>query len=206
VKAGETRQQIIEAAGKVFHRHGVNGSSLEMLAQEAGLTRGAIYWHFKDKVEIFLAVRESALLPVAEEIESIFTSRYFADPLDCIDAALRRFFEILDGCPNVRMVLETIICRCEQVAEFADVRSDFEWSATDFLARLEGVYCEAAALGTLRPGLQPSCIARDTWAFFCGLVNRFLLSDADGKIRSQVFEMISFHMALRRYPAERSSV
>jgi hypothetical protein len=96
------------------------------------------------------------------------------------------------------MVLETITCRCEQVAEFADMRSDFEWSTTDFLARLEGAYREAVALGTLRPGLPPRFIARDTWAFFCGLVNRFLLSEANGKFRSQVFEMISFHMALRR--------
>lgn len=203
-QAGETRQVIIEAARTVFHRQGVNGSSLETLAQEAGLTRGAIYWHFKDKAELFLAVRESALLPIQAEIDSIFTSGQYADPLDRIDAALRRFFAILQGRPGVRMVLETIICRCEQVAEFADVRSDFEWSATDFLARLEGVYCEAAARGTLRPNLPPGFVARDTWVFFCGLVNRFLLSDIDGKFRSQVTEMISFHMALRRYPGRTS--
>lgn len=197
-QAEETRQQIIEAARRVFHRQGVNGSSLEVVAQEAGLTRGAIYWHFKDKADIFLAVRQSVLLPILAEIESILLAEHYADPLDCIDAALRRFFQILLERPCVRMVLETITCRCEQVAEFADVQSDFEWSTTDFLARLECVYCKAEALGTLRPGLSPKSTAKDTWAFFYGLVNRFLLSDVEGKFRSQVFEMISFHMVLRR--------
>lgn len=194
----ETRQQIIEAARSVFHRNGVTGSSLEMVAREAGLTRGAIYWHFKGKAEIFLAVRQSVLSPIQEEIESIFASGRCTDPLNAIELALRRFFEILEAHPEVKMVLETITCRCEQVAEFADVRSDIEWSTTDFLLRLEYVYCEAAALGVLAPGLSPAAIARDTWVFFYGLVSRFLLSDAGGMFRGRVAEMISFHMALRR--------
>jgi TetR/AcrR family acrAB operon transcriptional repressor len=198
VQAEETRQQIIEAARSVFYRQGVNGSSLEMVALEAGLTRGAIYWHFKDKADIFLAVRQSVLLPILAEIESIFVNEHYADPLDCIDAALRRFFQILQERPCVRMVLETITCRCEHVAEFADIQSGFEWSPTDLLTRLESVYGAAAELGTLRPDLPPKAIARDTWAFFHGLVNRFLLCEANGKFRSQVFEMIAFHMALRR--------
>lgn len=203
-QAEQTRQQIVEAARSVFHRQGVNGSSLEMVAQEAGLTRGAIYWHFKDKAELFLAVRESVFLPIQAELESILVSDGYSDPLDGIDATLRRFFQILQERPGVRMVLETITCRCEQVAEFADVRSDFEWTTMNFLARLECVYREAAALGSLCPGLPPKSLALDTWAFFCGLVNRLLLSDANGKFSTQVFEMITCHMALRRHSGRRT--
>jgi len=197
-QAGQTRQLIIEAARSVFHRHGVTRSSLEMVAQEAGLTRGAIYWHFKDKAEIFRAVRQSILLPIQAEMESIFASAHYADPLDAVEAALHCFFGILEEHPETVMVLETITCRCEQVAEFADVRSDIEWSTADFLLRLECVYGEAAALGSLVSGLSPKIVAKDTWAFFYGLMNRFLSSDASGKFRSRIAEMITFHMALRR--------
>ncbi len=198
-QALETRQQIIDAARTVFHQSGVNRSSLDRVAQVAGLTRGAIYWHFKDKVELFLAVRVNVLFPMFEEIDSIIRSDSYADPLDGIEAALRRLFQILEDCPSVRMVLETMVNRCEHVAEFANVQSDRDGAATEFLSRLEYAYRRAAALGTLGSGLDPKLIARDTWAFAYGVMCRILGGDADCGFRNHVRELISLHMALRRF-------
>jgi len=195
-QAQETRQQIIDAARTVFHRCGVARSSLDMVAQVAGLTRGAIYWHFKDKEELFLAVRVNVVLPMFEEIDSIINSDSYADPLDGIEAALRRFFKILENCPDVRMVLETVVNRCEHVAEFANVQSELDGPATEFL---EYAYCKAAALGTLCSDLDPKLIARDTSAFAYGLMQRILAGEDDCGFRDQVSELISLHMALRRF-------
>lgn len=200
-QAKETRQQIIDAARTVFHQWGVSRASLDRVARAAGLTRGAIYWHFKDKAELFLAVRENVLLPVHVEIDAIIGSARHADPLDGIEAALRRFFQALDESPAVRMVLETIACRCEQVAEFADVQSEIDRPTHAFLARLEAAYREAAAVGTLRAGPDPGLLARDTWAFASGLMYRLLAYEADREIGVHVREMISLHMALRRAAA-----
>lgn len=198
-QAQETRQQIIDAARKVFHQWGVNRSSLDMVARVAGLTRGAIYWHFRDKAELFLAVRENVLVPIRTEIGAIVGSEHYADPLDGIEAALKRFFQILDTSPSVRMVLETIACRCEQVAEFADVQSEIDRPTTEFLAKLENAYRAAAVMGTLRPGLDPRLTACDTWAFAYGLMYRLLSGDADVGFRNRVGEMVALHMALRRF-------
>ncbi|MFB0936471.1 MAG: TetR family transcriptional regulator, partial [Propionivibrio sp.] len=125
-QARETRQQILDAAKTVFHRWGVNRSSLDLVAQAAGLTRGAVYWHFKNKAELFLAVREDVLFPVIDEIDSIISSGHEGDPLDGVEAALRAFFRILEDSPDVRMVFDTIVNRCEHVAEFANVLSDVD--------------------------------------------------------------------------------
>lgn len=198
-QAGETRQQIIDAARTVFHQCGVSHSSLDRVAQVAGLTRGAIYWHFKDKAELFLAVRANILFPVFEEIDSIVGSDAYVDPLDGIEAALRKFFQILDDCPGVKMLLETIVNRCERVAEFAGVQSELDRPTTEFLAKLEHAYREAAALGTLRLGLDPRLIARDTWAFTYGLMVRLLAGNADRGFRYDVPKMIALHMSLRRF-------
>lgn len=60
-EAEMTRQRLLDAAERVFHARGVSRSSLEDVAREAGLTRGAIYWHFKDKVALFEAVLARAV-------------------------------------------------------------------------------------------------------------------------------------------------
>ncbi len=51
-----TREAILDAALRVFSRKGYALSTLEDIAKEAKVTRGAIYWHFENKVEIYAAL------------------------------------------------------------------------------------------------------------------------------------------------------
>jgi TetR/AcrR family acrAB operon transcriptional repressor len=51
-----TRESILDAALRVFSRKGYALSTLEDIAKEAKVTRGAIYWHFENKVEIYAAL------------------------------------------------------------------------------------------------------------------------------------------------------
>ena len=67
-EAEETRRQIIEAARRVFLECGVGSTSLEKIAAAAGVTRGAVYWHFKNKTDLFFAMREDAVLPFLDRV------------------------------------------------------------------------------------------------------------------------------------------
>jgi TetR/AcrR family acrAB operon transcriptional repressor len=62
-EADLTRSLIIEAARRVFLECGVGGTTFERIAAAAGVTRGAVYWHFRNKTELFFAMREQAILP-----------------------------------------------------------------------------------------------------------------------------------------------
>src|SRR6478735_7796316 len=62
-EAHETRNRILDAAEQVFHDRGVAHASLEDVAAAAKVTRGAIYWHFKDKAELFDAMMQRVVLP-----------------------------------------------------------------------------------------------------------------------------------------------
>lgn len=197
-EAKKTRQQIIDAARTVFHRNGVAHSTLEQVAAAAGLTRGAVYWHFKDKAELFLAVRADVFVPLGERVDAILLSDSHADPLDAIEAALKEFFLVLDECPTVRQVLEIISLRCEHVAEFADAQTDADHPGVEFLKKLEQVYAKAARQGSLQAGLQPVAMALDTWAFVGGLLHALLTRGFEKKFKSQVGSMIAAHMSLRR--------
>lgn len=59
-EAQATRNALIDAAERLFDSQGVSRTSLQDIAQAAGATRGAIYWHFKDKADLFNAMMERA--------------------------------------------------------------------------------------------------------------------------------------------------
>ncbi len=65
----ETREELIAAAAKVFAHRGFHGASLEQIAQEAGYSTGAVYWHFKGKDDLFLAVYEAQAVARVRDIE-----------------------------------------------------------------------------------------------------------------------------------------
>jgi len=197
-EALRTRQQIIDAARSVFHQHGVAHSSLEQVAGAAGLTRGAVYWHFKDKAELFFAMREDVFVPMRERIDAILFSDVYSNPLDAIEAALLAFFQVLDECPVVRQVLEIMVLRCELVNEYAEAQAEVHRPSDEFLQKIDKVYKKAAAQGALPPGLEPEAMARDTWAFTSGLLYSLLARNFEKKLKMQIPAMIAAHMSLRR--------
>ena len=67
-EAEQTRQALLDAAMTVFHQRGVARASLDQIARAAGLTRGALYWHFKNKEHLFEALCERHLAVMHEEM------------------------------------------------------------------------------------------------------------------------------------------
>jgi len=64
---GTARERILDAALAEFHDHGYAGTSLQAIAKRAGLTKGAVYWSFRDKQDLFLAlVHERVDVPAGE--------------------------------------------------------------------------------------------------------------------------------------------
>lgn len=197
-EAEQTRKDIIDAARRVFFQRGVVRSTLEQIAREAGVTRGAVYWHFKDKAELFFAMREHVFVPMIERTDALLYSEAFANPLDAIEASVTEFFRVLDDCAVVREVFEIMISRCEYVDEFATVQVEVGRPALNFLEKIERMYRLAADKGMLRPAVAPEDAARDTWAFTSGLLNLMFGCRRGTGLESEIPGMIKAHMALRR--------
>jgi TetR/AcrR family transcriptional regulator, transcriptional repressor for nem operon len=60
-KAAENREKVLAAAAKLFRERGLEGVGVDALAEEAGLTHGAVYSHFKSKNELAAAAVRQAL-------------------------------------------------------------------------------------------------------------------------------------------------
>jgi len=61
-EAAETRQRILDTALDVFSRKGYSRTTFVDIAQPIGLTKGAVYWHFKTKTDLLVALIEECLI------------------------------------------------------------------------------------------------------------------------------------------------
>lgn len=113
-EALETRHRILDAAEAVFHARGVARPSLADIAEAAGVTRGAIYWHFKNKSDLFAAMCDRVHLPVEAlcEPERIASQE---DPLGGIRDIVALVFRETVVNPQWRRVFEIVFHKCEMV-------------------------------------------------------------------------------------------
>ncbi|RTL34013.1 MAG: TetR family transcriptional regulator [Rhodocyclaceae bacterium] len=107
-----TRRHILDAARRVFLECGVARTTLEKVAAAAGVTRGAVYWHFRNKTDLFFAMREQATLPFVDRV--VFDEAE-ADPLQGIERALREIIHIMEDQPETRETIEILSFKCEYV-------------------------------------------------------------------------------------------
>lgn len=78
-EAQETRQHILDVALRLFSQQGVSSTSLGEIAKAAGVTRGAIYWHFKDKSDLFSEIWELSESNIGE-LELEYQAKFPGDP------------------------------------------------------------------------------------------------------------------------------
>lgn len=194
-----TRQQIIDAARKMFFHHGIARTTLEAIAAEAGVTRGAVYWHFQNKVALFFALREQTVLPIVDHInDMLLEPKNASNPLDGIEQALLAPFTVLERDEVAREVFQIMQLRCEYVGEFAAVAAEFEGAQNSMIRKFSRGYRCAQAKGLLRAGLRPSWLALDSVMFLSALIRRYLLTKEKGMGQSDVSLAIRSHLALRR--------
>ena len=80
--AGATRERLVEAAVRLITRHGFAGTSLQMIADELGFTKAAIYYHFRTREQLLSAVVEPFLTRIQTVIEEAEGQRSAAGRAD----------------------------------------------------------------------------------------------------------------------------
>ncbi len=172
-EAWETRQRILDAAEQVFQRQGVSRTSLSHIATEAGVTRGAIYWHFKNKVDLYDAMIRRVLDP--EESPCGNDMLAMGDPLRAIRGLAVDFLQRVALDPRHQRVLEIAWHKCEYVGEMAAIRDSHLECGRRFIALLETVMRRAQDLGQLSTVVSPRQAAVGVMALLDGLVVNWTL-------------------------------
>lgn len=102
-RSAETRRSLLVAARSLFIERGFVSASTPALVERAGLTRGALYHHFKDKSEVLQAVLEEEARQVAEEIESAAPAN--ASPVEALRAGSIAYLNAMAVPGRTRLLL-----------------------------------------------------------------------------------------------------
>jgi len=93
----DTRTRILEAGRRMFAAYGYAQASLDKVASAAGMTKGAVYWHFSSKQDLFLAILENSLQKQLRQLpaqaEQLFAS---GDPEAALAEWLQEQFACLE--------------------------------------------------------------------------------------------------------------
>ena len=194
-----TRQRIIDAARQVFLTRGVSKSTLEHIATQADVTRGAVYWHFKNKTDIFYALRDRAFLPLIDRMyDTLATQTDDIDPLTQIENSLCDTINELNENIEMRQIYEIMMIKCEYVDEFASVLQQILNNCADITEKIQSAYERALTQQLLSTTQSPRALALDTHLFFSGLLHMWV-KDADGsRFRHQAKQLVQSHINLRR--------
>lgn len=172
-----TRNALLDTAERVFSERGVSHTSLADIAKASGVTRGAIYWHFKDKADLFCEMVGRITLPM-EDAPCQVNHGNAADPLASIRAMMIGILKRITDDEQARRVFHVVFHKCEYVDEMTAVWERFTEMQVGCLKGIEQGLNAAVKRGHLPKDLDTRRAALGLHAMLDGLLSKWA-SDPD---------------------------
>ena len=172
-EAAATREALIDAAAQVFRAKGVARATLSEVAAAAGVTRGAIYWHFRDKAELLEAMCERVAMPMEAMLAATGSDRR-DDPLGRLRAMVVCGLSRLARDTRVQAVFDVLFQKCEFMSGMTLVAQRQRAADHDCGRRVIALIEEAIARGQLPADCDPRLAAQLMKAFMIGIMHEWV--------------------------------
>ncbi|QLF92355.1 TetR family transcriptional regulator [Pseudomonas sp. ABC1] len=166
-EAEKTRIAILEAAERLFLDKGVAHTSLDQIARDAGVTRGAVYWHFQNKAHLVNEMLNQVRLPPEQLAERMQD----CDPHQPLTALRDMCIEVMQSIgmnPQKCRIFTILLHRCEFTEELREAEERHNAFISEFIRLSEQVVQRAEAY--LRPGITPRQAVISIHALIVGLM------------------------------------
>jgi AcrR family transcriptional regulator len=173
----DTREQVLAAAARVFARNGFHATSLEAVAEEAGFSRGAVYYNFADKEELFLELLDRRCAERAQDLREVFRD----DDADVAETsrqaqlAAQHALDAMTGDPEWRALYLEFLAHAARDRAF---RRRFARRTEEMRSALEEIVVERAAPFADALGMTPRQLAVVIDALGVGLWGHHMLHGA----------------------------
>jgi AcrR family transcriptional regulator len=154
----ETREHVLAAAARVFAARGFHATSLDAIAEEAGFSRGAVYYNFADKEELFLELLDRRCAERAQDLRAVF-----AGTEDDVEATSRQAqlaaehaLDAMTGDPEWRALYIEFLAHAARDAAF---RRRFSKRTQEMRSALEEVVVERTRPVADALGMEPEQLA-----------------------------------------------
>ena len=147
------QQAILDAAVRLFSKHGFDGVSMRTIAQEAGVSKSNIYHHFRSKEELYLAIMQSSAAWLSELVDTL------AESEGSFEQRLRAFVRghmehLFTHAMTVRLLLREVFTGEEKWQRLL-----IDHVVGDIVRRLRAIFEKGQAEGVLRADLDPGLCA-----------------------------------------------
>ena len=169
-----TRHQLLDAAERVFFDKGVSRTSLNDIALAAGATRGAIYWHFKNKADLFNAMMERVTLPMEEALHQSGQD-CGNDALGELMGAILNAMRKITSDERTRLVFEVAVYKVEYVDDLLAVKVRQVETNAEVVQKMQDALQDALQRRGLPLLTAPAAVANGLHALVAGLIQCWLL-------------------------------
>ena len=173
-EAAITREQLLSKALTAFSKKGYAATTLEDIAREAEVTRGAIYWHFGSKAELY-----NTLIREYSSRGGAIMQQAASEGGTLVDILRRVFVRQLQAVEEdsaLRALMELQLFKTGLVAELEEGRQQQIEGSVGLVEMLAGIMGQGVQAGLLRSDVDPKEMARAYLAFQNGLIHLWLTS------------------------------
>ncbi|AXR08176.1 TetR family transcriptional regulator [Salinimonas sediminis] len=188
-EAEQTKQAILDAAIDVFSERGVAKASLEEVAKAADVTRGAVYWHFKNKIEIFDALHENLHTPFIEQILEGLEVEH-PNPVGQLQSICTKLILALDQDKKLCKAIQLFMFKCDYSGDFEQCKVRFNRQKLEKLQAFEAYFDKAKQQDTLPADADPKILALSVNCFIRGVVSEYLDSPEEFNLQHDLPRMM----------------
>ena len=189
-EAAATRESIIEAASHVFLERGVSGATLEQIAHAAGVTRGAVYWHFKNKRDVFLALHERLHVPFSEMVLQDL-KRDHPEPLRQLEELCVQALRSIEENPQKKRILTILLLKCEYSGEMEELIALQNRARGKNFKLFDQYFERAIAKGYLSKSARPHYLTLSLFCYLTGILLESLRDPERIELRSCAAELVA---------------
>ena len=203
-EARETRERLLDAAEAIFRERGVTRTSLAEVATAAGMTRGAVYWHFKDKADLFHAMCDRATMPLDAMFERAGDPEC-ADPMAMLRELSVGALQNLAADSRAQRVFEIIFHKTELVDALAGAATTRRHERNECLGQIEAIIKRCAVVGQLPDYTDAALATQGLHALMVGIMREWVLDPTAYDLHVAAPALIDLYLAgLRQCPPRRA--